>query len=89
MPAIRRRLANVPPDLFRLRHWQALAEVIAAIVRNGEPATVPDAEREHFVQLVLTEFKALHAGNAVRFGIGALEWEGWRSNDGCYRNKSG
>lgn len=40
------------------------------------PATVPEAERAHFMQLVLAEFKALHAGNAVRFGMGALEWEG-------------
>jgi hypothetical protein len=27
----------VPPDIFRLRHRQALAEVIAAIVRQGRP----------------------------------------------------
>ena len=78
----------VPPDIFRLRHRQALAEVIAAIVRQGEaptedavksrmPASVPVADRDHFVQLALAEFGALHAGNAVRFGIRPLEYQEW------------
>lgn len=78
----------VPPDIFRLRHRQALAEVIAAIVRQGEPATeeavkrrmpasVLPADQEHFVQLALAEFGVLHAGNAVRFGIRPLELKEW------------
>lgn len=80
----------VPPDIFRLRHRQALAEVIAAIVRKGElttaqnilrkiPGTVPQAEHGHFVQLVLAEFDALHVGNAVRFGIRPLELAAWQN----------
>ena len=79
----------VPPDLFRLRHRQALAEVVAAIVREDEAATaeavknrmpsaVDQAEHDHFVKLVLAEFKALHTGNAVRFGIRPLELAAWR-----------
>ena len=86
--AVRQNL--VPPDLFRLRHRQALAEVITAIVRQGEPATqqtvknkIPAAvaltEHDHFVQLVLAEFAALHVGNAVRFGIRPLEFSTWQS----------
>lgn len=78
----------VPPDIFRLRHRRALAEVIAAIVRQGDaptveavtgrmPASVLPADHAHFVQLALAEFGALHAGNAVRFGIRPLEFEGW------------
>lgn len=78
----------VPPDIFRLRHRQALAEVVAAIVRQGEsvteqavkakiPATVPPDEQAHFTALVLAEFAALHAGNAVRFGIRPLEYSAW------------
>ena len=78
----------VPPDIFRLRHRQALAEVIAAIVRQGEapteqavtsrmPASVAAADHAHFVQLALAEFGALHAGNAVRFGIRPLEFGEW------------
>lgn len=81
----------VPPDMFRLRHRQALAEVIAAIVRQGETATaqsvqskippaVPLAEHHHFVQLVLAEFSGLHVGNAVRFGIRPLEFSAWLNN---------
>ncbi|MNL78711.1 hypothetical protein D3C87_2051720 [compost metagenome] len=48
------------------------------------PVSVPPADHEHFVQLALTEFGALHAGNVVRFGIRPLEfgeWEG-RHRDG-------
>ncbi|MBS3998675.1 MAG: Fic family protein [Hydrogenophaga sp.] len=79
----------VPPDIFRLRHRQALAEVIAAIVRQGEaateqavkgkiPASVPPDEHAHFTTLVLAEFAALHAGNAVRFGIRPLVFSAWQ-----------
>lgn len=81
----------VPPDIFRLRHRQALALVIATIVRRGEaateyvvkskiPSTVPLSEHDHFVQLVLAEFDALHAGNAVRFGIRPLEFSAWQNH---------
>jgi len=79
----------VPPDIFRLRHRQALAEVIAAIVRADDAATeqavksrMPDvilaADADHFVKLVLAEFDALHPGNAVRFGLRPLELEAWQ-----------
>ena len=83
----------VPPDIFRLRYRLALSEVVAAIVRSDEaaahatinariPSTVLDADTAHFVALVLAEFKALHAGNAVRFGLGALELAAWRQSHG-------
>jgi Fic family protein len=83
----------VPPDIFRLRHRLALSEVVAAIVRGDEVATeatvsartpnsVPDADKPHFVALVLAEFEALHAGNAVRFGLGPLELAAWRERHG-------
>ena len=79
----------VPPDIFRLRYRQALSTVVAAIVRSGEaatvaavrartPATVAESDEAHFTNLVLDEFKALHPGNAVRFGIGPLEFAAWR-----------
>ena len=79
----------VPPDIFRLRHRQALAEVVAVIVRQGEaateqavkakiPASVPPDEHAHFTTLVLAEFASLHAGNAVRFGIRPLEFSEWQ-----------
>jgi Fic family protein len=83
----------VPPDIFRLRYRLALSEVVAAIVRSDGaatdetirariPSTVLDADKAHFAALVLAEFKALHAGNAVRFGIGPLELAAWRKRLG-------
>jgi len=83
----------VPPDIFRLRHRQALAEVIAAIVRAGDAATeqavkaripgaIPAADEDHFVELVLAEFTALHPGNAVRFGLRPLELAAWQEAQG-------
>ena len=84
--AVRSQL--VPPDLFRLRHRVALAQAIRAIVQGGLaptestvrrtlPPTVPPPEKEHFIQLVQEEFDSLHAGNAVRFGLHALEFTSW------------
>lgn len=84
--AVRSQL--VPPDTFRLRYRTALAETVRAIVRSGLPATtatvrqsmpasVASDDREGFAKLVLEEFKALHAGNAVRFGLRPLEFDVW------------
>ncbi len=79
----------VPPDIFRLRYRQALSEVVAAIIKSDEtatpanvkarvPSTVAAIDTDHFIQLVLQEFAALHAGNAVRFGIRPLELATWK-----------
>lgn len=79
----------VPPDMFRLRYRQPLSAVLAAIVRSREsaneasvrariPAVVAQSEHDHFVALVLAEFKTLHAGNAVRFGLRPLEFAAWQ-----------
>ena len=79
----------IPPDIFRLRYRQALTEVVAAIIRSDEaathamvhartPATVPDADKDHFIALALAEFRTLHSGNAVRFGIRPLEFVAWQ-----------
>ncbi|MDO9334468.1 MAG: Fic family protein, partial [Dehalococcoidales bacterium] len=78
----------VPPDIFRLRYRQALSEVVAAIVRHDEPATIEAVrnrmpvvvnkeDQAHFIELVLGEFKTLHPGNVVRFGIRPLEFSAW------------
>ncbi|OHC68285.1 MAG: cell filamentation protein Fic [Rhodocyclales bacterium GWA2_65_20] len=79
------------PDMFRLRYRRALGDVVATMVRAMEPATeaavrtrmpaeVAQADRAGFTALVLVELKALHAGNAVRFGLRPLEVEGWLVN---------
>ena len=83
----------VPPDIFRLRYRQALTEVVAAIILNDDaatdatlrartPANVADADKDHFIRLALAEFKTLHAGNAVRFGIRPLAFAAWWEKHG-------
>jgi len=44
---------------------------------------VEAVDRERFVALVLAEFKALHSGNAVRFGIRPLEYSAWAAKYGA------
>lgn len=82
----------VPPDIFRLRYRRALTEVVAAIIRNNEaaaesaicdrmPTEVAENDRDHFIELALEEFKTLHPGNAVRFGIRPLEFAAWQKKN--------
>jgi hypothetical protein len=79
----------VPPDTFRLRYRGALAEAVCAIVRGNLPATmeairqampasVVQDDQDGFAKLVLDEFKTMHAGNAVRFGLRPLEFDAWK-----------
>lgn len=79
----------VDPDPFRLRHRQALGQVVAEIVRapmaptvqtveQHMPNSVPQAERARFTELVLKEFRSLHAGNAIRFGLRPTEFAAWQ-----------
>jgi Fic family protein len=84
--AVQQNLAQ--PDVFRLRYRRALGDVVARMVRAMEPVAeaavrarmpteVTQADRAGFIALVLVELNALHAGNAVRFGLRPLEVEGW------------
>ncbi len=83
----------IPPDAFRLRHRTALAETLRAIVLTHTPATpaniqrltpasVSSMEHEKFLELVLQEVSALHADNAVRFGIHPFQFAAWIERDG-------
>jgi hypothetical protein len=65
-----------------------LAEIVRTIVRSGLPATieavrrsiptsVPPNDQEGLVKLVLEEFRSIHTGNSVRFGLRPLEFEAW------------
>lgn len=83
----------VPPDAFRLRYRAALADTIRAIVRGdcrlseavvrrALPPSVAADDREAFVRLVLEEFRAMHPGNVVRFGLRPLEFEAWQAQRG-------
>ncbi len=78
----------VPPDTFRLRYRNELTETVRTIVRGGKPAnktavratmpkTVAKQDQPRFIELTLEEFKTLHAGNAIRFGLRPLEFAAW------------
>lgn len=41
------------------------------------PAKVAEEDRGRFVTLTLAEFKTLHPGNAIRFGLRPLEFSAW------------
>lgn len=82
----------VPPDTFRLRYRNELTEVVRAIVRGGLPAdenairsalptTVAHEDQLRFVALAIAEFKTLHAGNAIRFGLRPLEFDAWTKKE--------
>ena len=81
------------PDPFRLRHRDALREVVARIVRDamGEPSAyghiasqaevrVDPADREAFRDLAERELLGLHEGNFARHGITPAEFEAWRQH---------
>jgi Fic family protein len=78
----------VPPDTFRLRYRNELTEAVRAIIRAGQsanestirslmPVSVVNEDQPRFVAMVLEEFQTLHAGNAIRFGFGPLEFATW------------
>ena len=79
------------PDPFRLRHRDALREVVAGIVREGmdelaaygyitsqSEARVGQEDREAFRDLAERELLGLHEGNFARHGITPAEFEAWR-----------
>jgi Fic family protein len=87
------RREMIQPDTFRMRYRQALAETIRNIIQNNQtvnentirqhlPTSVAETDRPRFMTLVQQEFKTLHAGNAIRFGIRPLAFEGWKGRAG-------
>jgi len=89
--ATRREMAQ--PDTFRMRYRQALAEIIRNIIqenlavnentiRQHLPESIAETDRPRFMTLVHEEFKSLHAGNAIRFGVRPLVFEGWKGRMG-------
>ncbi|MEQ1667262.1 MAG: Fic family protein [Sulfuriferula sp.] len=82
----------IPPDIFRLRYRNELAAAVCAIIRGGLsasettiratiPTTVVREDQPRFVTLALEEFKTLHAGNAIRFGLRPLEFATWQERN--------
>ena len=87
--AVRQSLGQ--PDPFRLRYRDALRDVVRDIVRGpmdrqaarahlGDVArgSIPDADREQFVEVAETELLGLHEGNFARYQIRPSEFATWR-----------
>lgn len=80
------------PDPFRLRYRTQVADLVAAIVREGldkKAATtlirqravdlVPSPERMRFIEVVETEILSLHEGNMARYRIRPSEFAAWKA----------
>jgi Fic/DOC family len=80
----------VPPDVLRLKYRKELGECIQAIVAKGLSASkasvqaclserVSAGDRDALAGIVLRELQGLHAGNAIRFGVSAWQFQGWQA----------
>lgn len=80
------------PDPFRLRHREALIELVGEIIRRTLPLTaraievrarslVDPADILDFTQLVLHEVESLHEGNIARYRVRPTEFRLWRQRE--------
>ena len=80
------------PDPFRLRHRQALRQVVADVIRKpmGKAAAaahvaawtaqhIDAADVARFVETAETELLGLHDGNYARYQIRPSEYQAWRA----------
>jgi Fic family protein len=87
--AVRQSLGE--PDPFRLRHREALREVIGAVIRERvtrKQATayinawarehIENAQRDQFLETAQNELLSLHEGNFARYRIGPSEFASWQ-----------
>ena len=87
--AVRQSLGE--PDPFRMRHREALRELVASVVRGcvdmKEAAAAIEAwvtsniaqpERERFREMVERELLSLHEGNFARYRIKPSEFAAWQ-----------
>ena len=87
--AIRQTIGE--PDPFRLRHREALREVVGEVVRNrldvGVAATrvaawveanIETDERTRFLEIAETELLGLHEGNYARYRVSPGEFDAWQ-----------
>ena len=79
------------PDPFRLRHREALREVVGEVVRNRldveaaamrvaawVEANVETSDRDRFLEVAEWELLGLHEGNYARYGVSPGEFDAWR-----------
>lgn len=87
--AVRQSLGD--PDPFRLKHRQAITEVIAAVVREKmskaqavvrikayAQANIPAAEWGRFVEIAENQLLSLHEGSIARFHLRPSEYQAWK-----------
>ncbi len=81
------------PDLFRMKHRDALTEVIGGIIRERVPASRDEIARrvqglvdepnvEKFVRLAEDEFARLYEGNIARYRVRLAEYREWKKRGG-------
>lgn len=98
--AVRQAIGD--PDVFRLRHRDALRRCVARVVRDsmdaGEAARwiaaeaaaeLPEAERSRFIELVETELLGLHAGKSALYRLRPSEFEAWQKRWNAPRTGAG
>ena len=77
------------PDLLRLRHRQALIEVVGDVVRAGANIDladlrarardlVPPADLDQFAAMAFNDLHHLHAGNVARYRLRLSELAAWQ-----------
>lgn len=79
------------PDPFRLRHRQALKQIVSDVIRepmNPKHATahiaswaashIEDADRARFIEVAETELMSIHDGNFARYQIRPSEFQAWQ-----------
>jgi hypothetical protein len=80
------------PDLFRMRHRLAIAEIVgkvvrgkmdkkaaAAAIRASAIRAVSPSQRPRFIEVVETEVMSLHEGNFARYRLRPSEFEAWQA----------
>jgi len=89
--AVRQTLGE--PDVFRMQHREAIAEVVAAVVRDGcnkeqAIAYIHQFAAQHlaaplqhrFIETVETQLLNLHEGSIARYRIKPSEFYAWQKN---------
>jgi Fic/DOC family len=79
------------PDPFRLRHRQALKQIVSDVIRepmNPKDATahiaswsaghIEDGDRARFIEVAETELMSIHDGNFARYQIRPSEFQAWQ-----------
>jgi len=86
------RQSQGEPDTFRLRHRQALKQVVSDVIREPmdqkqaarhiavwAEARVPDPDRARFIEVAETELMSIHEGNFARYQIRPSEFQAWHA----------